>query len=239
MLHSRIRSWQDIQMLYMPIVSRLHDEARGKAVLGAVVQPENVSLFLPSQIPSSLRETCLMNGLDKAKYRLRIVQAGDALDRLRRRLCVYSNLVAYKIKHLSGPGQRANTRARLLLSRFRSKIDRCTERYKAAQKALEALKPAGEWSRYFHPLAQSDIRGPNGDHDHELDDEGPGRRGEGRRIVSWIWTCSKSWRRLVQPAGGPDGQLMVDQTANEDTLRPCKVRLRLLYRWLIFVRSRP
>ena len=212
----------------MPIVAQLREEH--EHLVDSVSHeeaPEEIPLFLPSDISSIHWETGCSSGLVALETKLRIAQAGDALDRLKHHLCVYSGLVTYKIRQVSGPGQKANTRARNLLNRFKSKIDRSVDRYRAARLALEVLLPTGEWQTYFKPLQSHHIRGPNGvlASDAEFDgDMRPSlREGEGRRELSWLWIGKQSWRQLVNMADSTEPSILANMVANEDDLDPCKL----------------
>jgi hypothetical protein len=66
-----------------------------------------------------------------------------------------------------GPGQRANTRARTMINRFRDKINRCANRYRAARAALLKLDPNGDWTARLLELKPSDVRGPGREDDDE------------------------------------------------------------------------
>lgn len=120
-------------------------------------------------------------------------------------------LVNYKIKHVSGPGQKANTRAHAIIDRFKSKVNLSADKHKAARNALESLDPDGSltlkifsinWSHRFLVLTSQDMVFLNADPDNS-DEEGSsskGKRGgtrkrkrqeeqlgEGHRTSSWIW----------------------------------------------------
>lgn len=135
-----------------------------------------------------------MLGLHEIELKLRIAQAGGALERLKQHLCVYSGFVHYKITQVSGPGQKANMRACSLLMRIWEKITRAAERYKVSRTALELLDPTGDWQSIYRPLLKRDIQGPNG---RTLDDvvHGMSKRlkgtGEGLRKLSWIWRVQR------------------------------------------------
>jgi hypothetical protein len=68
-----------------------------------------------------------------------------------------------------------------LIKRFRDKVSRCAERYRAARDALLALDPMGEWQTRLHQLKDEDIRAP-GRGDNES---------EGFREISWIWLLGR------------------------------------------------
>ncbi|KAN0118878.1 hypothetical protein V8E52_004650 [Russula decolorans] len=108
----------------------------------------------------------------------------DSLSELRRLLRITMGLRDYKVKQI-GPSQRAGTRARNLINRFKDKLSRCAERYRAARNALLALDPMGEWGKRLQELKNEHIRAP-GRSDGES---------EGFRQVSWIWMVA---RRCLQ-----------------------------------------
>jgi hypothetical protein len=137
------------------------------------LHPETVPLFLPSCVPETLRSQC---GLVEKERRLRLAQADDALVELRRLLRVTFGLWQYKWAQV-GPSQRANTRARSLISQFRSKVMRTANCYRAAYKALLVLDPNGEWITRLKELKDDDIKGPRRDEEEA----------EGTRQLSWIW----------------------------------------------------
>jgi hypothetical protein len=198
-LRHRIESWQDIQKVYMPCVERLR-EARAHSphtvsstpsgpssmASSSPLRPENVPLYLPSSIPRSLWTSGCSPGLVEKERRLRLAQADDGLDELRRQLRISATLIDYK-KEQHSSSQRMGTRTHVLLSRFRDKTHRAAERYTAAFDALLVLDPGGDWSVRLKCLDHSkDLRSPRRD-----PDEDPS---ENRRQLSWIW--------LVQTGNG-------------------------------------
>lgn len=71
---------------------------------------ENIVLFLPSSMPMSLWETGCVSSLLKKEKQLREVEATDTLNSLCCQLCIMMGVFQYKKTHVSGAGQRANTR---------------------------------------------------------------------------------------------------------------------------------
>lgn len=138
-LQARLTHWFKVQAVYIPVAQSLRgnlhnedasaseytvsDEELGNTGLSSTdTDVENVVLYLPSQLPPSLWSTGCMPGLHDIELKLHVAQASDALEQLKQHLCVYSGLIRYKIKHVSGPGQKANTRARALILQLREKI---------------------------------------------------------------------------------------------------------------------
>lgn len=167
-------------MSYMPAVAVLLAPDLEE---GEDVHPERVPLYLPSGV---LSELAISNTLVKMEAKLRLAQADDALAELRRLLRILQGLLEYKYTQL-GPSQRANTRARSMISQFNQKIDQCAERYRAAWTALGILDPEGSWTQKFFQLKKEHVKtlGRN------LDEES-----EGRRETSWIW--------MMRPELGPE-----------------------------------
>jgi hypothetical protein len=143
--------------------------------------PEAIPLWLPSSLPSRLRESGCVDGLVEKERRLRLAEADDALVALRRQLRITTGVFNYKKTHVSGTGQKSNTRARTLLSQLTAKTKLFADRYRAARKALSTLDPDGDWRRRLLPLRPEDIRGPT-----RQDDES-----EGRRELTWIWLAGR------------------------------------------------
>ncbi|KAH7917878.1 hypothetical protein BV22DRAFT_1025551, partial [Leucogyrophana mollusca] len=173
-LRHRIMMWCEVQSVYMPGVERLREEDRSHGA----VNPELIPLFLPSSLPSPL----WLALLEKEK-RLRLAQAHDALAELRRLLKISSALRHYKKNQVSGVGQRANTRARALISRFMDKTNFCADRYRAARSSLLTLDPNGPWTAILKVLQEDDVKGP-----HRNEDD----PGEGTRELTWIWLVPRT-----------------------------------------------
>lgn len=149
--------------------------------------PELIHLLFPSEVPSSIWSTGITAGIVDKERRLRLAQADDALNELRRQLRISATLLDYKKTQVGGTSQKMSTRMRSLMSRFHDKTIRCAERYSAAYKALLILDPNGDWiSRFKFLDHKKDLRSPRRD----IDDD----TGESRRELSWIW--------LVSPGGG-------------------------------------
>jgi hypothetical protein len=155
----------------MPASQVLQESEVGE---GCTENPEDIPLHLPSGTPKPLWPH---EDLVKKEVRLRIAQAADSLSELRRLLRITLGLWEYKYTQL-GPSQRAGTRARSLISRFKDKVDKAAEKYRAARTSLLVLDPSGSWSRQFLELKSQDVKGPSRGKDDES---------EGRRELSWIW----------------------------------------------------
>ena len=165
-LHQRITKWQQIQTCYMPAVSMLRTNDLVED--GEVIYSEDMTLYLPSACPKTV---AVPKNLVDIEKRLRLAQADDTLAELRRLLRVSSSLWQYK-KTQVAPSQRAGTCARSLLTRFKDKVDRCADQYRAAHQALIGLDPEGDWSQRLCVLKAEHVKGPRRDED----DKSEGRR---------------------------------------------------------------
>ena len=174
-------------MLYMPGVTQLRQVNSTRTDAMPTEQdsemPESIELWLPSSLPSGLRETGCVDGLAEKESHLRVAEADDALVALRRQLRITMGIFNYKKTHVSGTGQKSNTRARTLLSQLTAKTKMFADCYRAARKALSILDPSGDWRRRLLPLRPEDIRGPT-----RLDDD----ESEGRRELTWIWLTGRT-----------------------------------------------
>ncbi|TDL13533.1 hypothetical protein BD410DRAFT_735251, partial [Rickenella mellea] len=200
-LKRRIDNWKSIQALYMPGIAERRDPRMNNpddddldnddVEPEKVEQVESVTLWLPSQVPR-MRDVGCISGLHDMEFRFREAQAEVSLRNLRRQLRMYERLLNYKTIQVSGPGQKANTRARALLARFHHKTKICTERYRAARLALSMLKPGGNWQAQFKVLLDDDLKGPKGDEEQGKGRKGYGRgTGEGYKEPSWIWSVQR------------------------------------------------
>lgn len=195
-LRRRIDIWRDIQKVYMPCIDQVRatrststSDAPSVPSTSSTTSeaPETTPLYLPSSIPEPFWSTgCILNIVHKER-RLRLAQADDALNELRRQLRISATLVDFKKVQVGGGSQKMSTRIRSVLSRFHDKTIRCAERYSAAYDALSVLDPNGDWTTRLQVLNhKTDLRPPRRCEDDESR--------ETRRELSWIW--------LVAPGEG-------------------------------------
>jgi len=196
-LYHRIHNWRQAQMVYMPCVASILSSSTTNLDDPDDCPPErveNTPLYLPSSLPSSLPTqlcvTGLSPGLAGKEIRLRVAQADDALAEIRRQRRIVTGLVLFKKLHVSGTGQKNNTRIRTLFKRFGNKTDRVAERYRAARRALEVLDPGGTWQEHMHVLRPEDVRGPGREEIDRYDRKS--ENSEKRREQSWIWLVPRT-----------------------------------------------
>ncbi|KAH9911955.1 uncharacterized protein BXZ73DRAFT_56696 [Epithele typhae] len=191
--------WQAMQGIHMPITALLRnlpDLPNGPTLRSSPTLPavsttspslpslptlaEDIPLLLPSAIPSELRLAHLSPSLLDKALKLRLAQADDALDDIRRYRRIITGVREFTRLNISGTGQRTTGRARSVYSAFQDKINHAAERYRAARHALLSLDPQGEWQTRFKDLQREDIRGPGRPDDNN-------QTGDGRYEISWIW----------------------------------------------------
>ena len=222
-LRRRIDNWREIQNVYMPSITKHlaqsvspDDEAR------FFERPETIPLCLPSTLPSDLILTIPANFVEIEKC-LRVSQADDSLNDLRRFLRITMGLWDYKRAHV-GPSQRNGTRMYASISTYREKVNRCASRYRAARDALFVLDPGGTWTTRLQELESADIRPPIRDME-KIPKPGGARRAhnstrkdpeasEGRRALSWIWLAA-------QPNGGGENVEAAQSGMDESESRYC------------------
>ncbi len=153
---------------------------------------KHVRLWLPSALPAPLRAS-LSPGLADKKRRMRIAQADDALEDIRRLRRIITGIAEFKRLNIDGTGQRTTGKTRSLFIKFQEKIRRAAARYRAARAALESLDAGGQWQARFRVLLDSDLRGPG-----RNTEEHPS---EGRYEISWIWLVCRGPGDASIPSG--------------------------------------
>jgi hypothetical protein len=198
-LRRRIERWQDIQKIYMPAVSDLRAHLHPSSSSDRFSRPELIPLYLPSALSPTSHSTLNADFFEK-EVRLRVAQADDALAELRKLLRITMGLWDYKHTQL-GPSQGAGTRARTMISRFRDKINRCADRYRAAHSALKILSPNGDWVYRLLELNAANVKPPRRDKEN--------KETEGKHVLSWIWIVQR-------------GEAIVDSEASEEEIGDSK-----------------
>ena len=147
------------QQVYMPGASALLDEIDPNTIAEA---PETIKLWFPSQLPSVSREGSCNLGLPHLEFCLRLAQAHNSLDLIRRLYGVYFVLLAKNKVHVSS-SQGKMTRMKSLFANFLFKIDQAAARYHDACIALTRLDPKErylKWKKDLQELQREDIHRP-------------------------------------------------------------------------------
>jgi hypothetical protein len=117
--------------------------------------PETIPLHLPSALPMDMVSTIPSNFIH-IETRLRILQADDSLDDLKRYLRVTMGLWDYKHANV-GTSQWSGTHMFITIKTFEEKVNRCAERYRAARLVLSVLDPGGTWAVCLQELKTTDV----------------------------------------------------------------------------------
>lgn len=199
-LHKRIRLFRDLQVTYVPAASQ-----KIAASPRRDEQPEDVTLYMPSQLDDVSRNHGCYRGLADMESRLRYAQCHDCLDSIRMLLRGRASMLSFRKRNSSG--QKANTRFSVALDRLKQKMDTLRHKYNACRSALEALDPDGDWEAELQVLHATDMRMANHEDAEVITEEFvTGRQkkkatlaaiaapfvGEGRKTTSWIWTVSSA-----------------------------------------------
>ncbi len=226
-LRRRIDKWKEIQDVYMPSITKhLTQSVSPDDEDQFFERPEAIPLYLPSTLPSDLISTIPSRFVDIEKC-LRVAQADDSLNDLRKFLRVTMGLWDYKRTQI-GSSQRNGTRTYASITTYREKVNRCASRYRAAREALSVLDPGGTWATRLQELKTADIRPPIRDMEKIPKPKGARRAhnttgkdpevSEGRRTLSWIWLAPQ----LRGASSGVDdvenGQSEIDESKSQYSL---------------------
>jgi len=211
-LRRRIDKWRETQVVYMPSLAKHLTQPDSPDDDDELFEcPEAIPLWLPSTLPPDVISTIPSKFVEIEKC-LRVSQADDSLNDLRRFLRITMGLWDYKRTQI-GSSQRNGTRMYTTIGTYREKVNRCASRYRAARNALSVLDPGGTWTTRLQELKSTDIQPPI--RDMEKIPKPKGARGthgttrrdpetsEGRRTLSWIWLAA-------QPEGARSGQSEID-----------------------------
>ncbi|KAJ6476812.1 hypothetical protein C8R45DRAFT_833720, partial [Mycena sanguinolenta] len=216
-LRQKIFTWISIQTSFFPglqNVRQLEDEERARVAEGQSVSGVRVSdlkLWLPSEIAvasrSIIRDVPVSTTIQEHEYRLRVGQANEALDEVRRLLLVRTHL--YKLKDTHSRGVRANMRSQDKIGVLNNQIERAAAQYRVARTALVTLGSVlgrSEWQRTLRELKADDVRGlPQSqfdDPERKKKTKKRRRRNKPRveRSPSWIWVTQVGEHNLADGA---------------------------------------
>ncbi|KAJ7717597.1 hypothetical protein B0H16DRAFT_1740547 [Mycena metata] len=197
---SKLANFQTLQSVYMPAaVRKLEEEDDARDSELPAPNAEEVTLWLPSALPTSVRKDGCRAGLPEMEGRLRVGQCRDALVKLRSTLHAKRYLLTWRD---SGGvvGQRAATRAFTLIGRVGERVDVAAAKYRAGRAALLSLRGVAECTAW-RELKAADVQ-----LDEEVEVDTAARRRLGligskwsrrmaaasvsaKRKLLWIWTA--------------------------------------------------
>ncbi|KAF7301992.1 CxC2 domain-containing protein [Mycena indigotica] len=136
-LIKQMRTFEKLQLTYMPGVQGLRDAARYK-LDAEDAQPENAKLYLPSQLTAEECRQVSMADLIETEAKLRRGQCADALAALRGRLHSKQHMIWFRGENMVG--QRARTRSVTLMARMEEGVTKAAAKYTEGYEALVHLK---------------------------------------------------------------------------------------------------
>ncbi|KAJ7182437.1 hypothetical protein C8R43DRAFT_1144448 [Mycena crocata] len=203
-LRRKIVGWMDVQQKFYPRLQAIREEEDQARALAAESEPvpgvnvSEIALWLPSAMAkaSATMELTCPNEVLGYEYSLRVAQAHESLDEVRRLLLVRTHM--YKLKDTHARGVKANTRSQDKITALNDRINRAAEQYRVARRALVTLGRVlkkDEWKSALQELKADDVRGlPRATFS---DPERQKKRGKSKakrariqrkeRPMSWIW----------------------------------------------------
>ncbi|KAF7303726.1 CxC2 domain-containing protein [Mycena indigotica] len=136
-LIKQMRTFEKLQLTYMPGVQGLRDAARYK-LDAENAQPESAKLYLPSQLTAEECRQVSMADLIETEAKLRWGQCADALAALRGRLHSKQHMIWFRGENMVG--QRARTRSVTLMARMEEGVTKAAAKYTEGYEALVHLK---------------------------------------------------------------------------------------------------
>jgi hypothetical protein len=196
-----------MQRVYMPAVRAVLSDAQKQVFDGNGEQLlETTRLFMPSEImDDGRRRAACAVGLVEVEARLRIGEAGEALEAVREGLRMRTMTNRFRLRNWTGQGMM--TKGQGILRLINIKILLAKLRYRYLRAAIVVLRGHGDWEERLRVLADDDVRTLNeraltaeekaqNEHWAELGgaviEGGIARasgvaRGEGAHTLSWIW----------------------------------------------------
>lgn len=158
-LKEKIQNWEAVRLVYMPGVLQIQtDLGRNPTALwNSDPNPEDVQLWLPSEVPAAKRYAACVEGLPEMELRLRTAQCGSSLQGLRQALRIKTRMIYFKNKNIRG--QRGGTRSRSIIDRVHKRAIVFVQKYRAARQAKLILEGPGAWEHTYRELRNEDIRG--------------------------------------------------------------------------------
>ncbi|THU85159.1 hypothetical protein K435DRAFT_869556 [Dendrothele bispora CBS 962.96] len=119
------------------------------------LDPEEVKLWLLSDILAARREEVCVVGLVEVEDKLRTAQLNDCIHNLRHTLRVKSHMVLFKNKNIVG--QRPGLRSRAIIDRVFERVKNIANRYRVLREAKKRLVGSGAWEEILQELKNSDV----------------------------------------------------------------------------------
>jgi hypothetical protein len=196
-LRQKIEVFFEIQHHYIPRLGYLRGLAEQQSDYHEA-SVYSIPLSLPSSSPPGLKFDA---ELSKIEFRVRVAEAYDALDALRRHLLLKTSV--WQFRNANVFGQRMLTRSQQVINDVMDKINKDARRYRRAYKAITTLAPLVNdfsWKGSLRKLKDSDIRSFRDTKD--VDGKGHASKSslnqrrrnfepQRRQTYSWIWLSAR------------------------------------------------
>ncbi|KAJ7023339.1 hypothetical protein C8F04DRAFT_1193591 [Mycena alexandri] len=178
---AKLKTFRNLQERHMPgAIRREEEEEEERDADEPAPNPEDIKLWMPSELTGSEREDECAEGLGDREAKLRLAQCTNVLDTLRLRLHSKQHLISFRNSHVVG--QKHATRWSTLIGMLEGAVLYCEEH------GLRALTDADvrldeEWEsdgKAWHRLAK--IGGSKHRHTNEPTVSSK------KKMFSWIWT---------------------------------------------------
>ncbi|KAJ7107309.1 hypothetical protein C8R43DRAFT_905798 [Mycena crocata] len=135
----KLQTFRDLQGRHMPAAARRLEREEEERDCDAIPDlPENVKLWMPSELTECQRLKGCTKGLGAKEAALRESQCTNALDVLRDRLHAKCHLLIEQNSHVVG--QKGTTRSHTLIEQIGERIHGVAVKYRRGQSALKVLK---------------------------------------------------------------------------------------------------
>ncbi|KAJ7889257.1 hypothetical protein B0H13DRAFT_1888092 [Mycena leptocephala] len=189
-LHAKLRTFRTLQQIYTPAAAAaVEREERSRNPDATPVKPENIRLFLPSELTDSEWATGCQEGLAEMEAKLREAQCNDALVKLRGHLHAKHHILYWKPSNVTG--QIGATCSQTLIGQISDRITATATKYRDARRALRSLKGTQGfrshtgWRREGRRVScEEEI---SNDLSWERRQAARHMAGMSRTVMSWIW----------------------------------------------------
>ena len=144
LLLKSIKDLHYLQVLYMPGAVSLFKDTDPSSTLE---HPEDMKIWLSSQLPSASRYESCASSLPLLEFRLHHTQAPDALEEIRHLRRLYRGFIIKKMSHITS-SQGTMMKAKSLFTGYNLKIQNAAVCYWHARTAIGHLDPderLGHW----------------------------------------------------------------------------------------------
>ncbi|KAK7024575.1 hypothetical protein VNI00_016180 [Paramarasmius palmivorus] len=143
-LRNRIKMFDEVHSIYMPGLSH-YLLCTQENEDPSDVDPENIKIWLPSEVPVNEQSKICVPGLVQVEKKLQKARCHDSLKGVRHVLRVKMCMTCFK--NSNGRGQRESGKAREIIDKVVSRLVCFADRYRKARLAYMGLEGSGAWEK--------------------------------------------------------------------------------------------